>query len=705
MLTVTAGAAFAMAQSPERHPLFEPVIPKGESQDGSNLFLNSKATASGTFENFNPGLAVDGKVEGNRYWCSENLPVWHQIDMGQEQALGAIQFWPYWEDGRIYKYKIEGSTDGKNWKVLVDQSANSISGTEDGNLFTFNPVKVRYVKTTILDNSRGKVNGGHIVEIKGYAKHDNAELAASAFSTEARIPASGAPDMSNALQGITGKAWRGERVLGQIGLWSGQDISQIALNAPDLKGPNGASIPVKASFVRFTTAKGKPCADIIDPVKQVDLPGGTTRTVWVSIDVPAKATPGIYKGEVMAKGANAKVVKVPVAINVLPHVLPPPSKWKCHIDLWQHPHSVARWHNVEPWSDEHLALMKPPRQMLADTGQKPITCSLLHDAWNEPNYDWWAAMIEWIKKPDGTMTYNYKDFDKWVEFMLKDVGLDGDITCYTMIPWSLKLRYYDQAKGAYEIAPLKPGDASYEALWGPFLKDFREHVRSRGWLNKVCIGIDERPDHMVKAAKAIIAKYAPEFRIVSAVDRPSSITEDIYDFSVTFNHSNSTPKELMDKRRSEGRKTTFYVCVYPARPNTFTISRLAESSWLGYYAAANYFDGILRWAYNSWNRNPFEKTDFGNWPAGDCFLVYPGGRSSLRFEKFRDGVEEYEKIMMLREQAKSPKASPQFRQAVEEMNKTLAELYTIPKGGGDQHAADNVKAGQAVDKAASLLAK
>ena len=36
------------------------------------------------------------------------------------------------------------------------------------------------------------------------------------------------------------------------------------------------------------------------------------------------------------------------------------------------------------------------------------------------------------------------------------------------------------------------------------------------------------------------------------------------------------------------------------------------------------------------------------WPAGDCFLVYPGPRSSIRFERLREGIADYEKIRLLR---------------------------------------------------------
>ena len=111
-------------------------------------------------------------------------------------------------------------------------------------------------------------------------------------------------------------------------------------------------------------------------------------------------------------------------------------------------------------------------------------------------------------------------------------------------------------------------------------------------------------------------------------------------------------------RRAAGRKTTIYVCTSPPVPNTFTFSPPAESEWLPLFAAANGFDGLLRWAYHSWVENPLVSTDFTSWPSGDCFMVYPGDRSSIRFERLRDGIESFEKIRLLREHAKRSKPSP-----------------------------------------------
>ena len=57
---------------------------------------------------------------------------------------------------------------------------------------------------------------------------------------------------------------------------------------------------------------------------------------------------------------------------------------------------------------------------------------------------------------------------------------------------------------------------------------------------------------------------------------------------------------------------------------------------------------MLRWAYNSWPADPQVDSRYGNWMAGDTYLVYPYNRSSIRFERLIDGIETAEKVRALR---------------------------------------------------------
>ena len=70
---------------------------------------------------------------------------------------------------------------------------------------------------------------------------------------------------------------------------------------------------------------------------------------------------------------------------------------------------------------------------------------------------------------------------------------------------------------------------------------------------------------------------------------------------------------------------------------------------IGWYASSVGLDGFLFWAYNSWVKDPLIDSRYIKWPAGDCYIVYPDARSSIRFETLREGIEDAEKIRLLRE--------------------------------------------------------
>ena len=63
------------------------------------------------------------------------------------------------------------------------------------------------------------------------------------------------------------------------------------------------------------------------------------------------------------------------------------------------------------------------------------------------------------------------------------------------------------------------------------------------------------------------------------------------------------------------------------------------------------FDGFLRWAANSWPKNPYEDASYRpkDWRAGDTFFIYPNGELSARLIALRNGVVAAEKLRILKE--------------------------------------------------------
>lgn len=494
-------------------------------------------------------------------------------------------------------------------------------------------------------------------------------------------------------------AWRGERCSTQLAVQANGPAKQLSVSCSPLS--NGEqSIPATASMIRYTVAHGTPTADIIGSETTCENPAGVNRGIWLQIDVPQDAEPGVYQGQVTVTAEGCAETKQTIRLHVSPQTLPTPDQWKIHLDLWQHPQAVARWHDVEPWSPEHFALLRPLMKRLAEAGQKCITTTLLDEAWNGQTYDTFPSMVRWTRGRDGKMRYDYSALDSWVSFMHDEIGIRGQISCYTMIPWHLRVRFFDEATGRYESIRAVPGSPEYAELWEPFLRDFHAHMKQKGWAEKTCISIDERPDAYVRAAMDLLKTAAPSFRIASAVDKPSELTREVYSISPVITHAGTALGELLKERQKAGKITTFYVCLHPKKPNTFTASPPAEAEWLGFFAAANNLDGFLRWAYNSWNLNPFACTDFVHWPSGDCFLVYPGNRSSIRFERLRDGIENYEKINLLRARAAE---SPEAAAIIEQMNTTLAALFSVERSTGSTHTADVLQARNIIEQTASQL--
>jgi len=569
----------------------------------------------------------------------------------------------YFNNRRYYQYRVATSTDGKVWKQVIDQRSNTTTARAAGRTFTFQPVTARYVRTTFTKNSQNDKAGGHIVEIEGYMidaadKADTAtdagtarRLSGSAGSVNERYRRSAVPQLPDS-KTWSAAAWRGERVHAQFVVWTPTGLKDITLKASALTGPGGRTIAaerVVPFFVRYTVGAGKLLGDILEPAKPIDLPPRSTRPIWVSVNIPQDARPGRYGGALTVGDAKGNSVAFTLKVEVLANVLPDAKHWSFHLDLWQNPWAVSRIHGQKQWSPEHWAQLKKVLTLAANTGQKCLTATIVDRPWGRQAQDAFGSMIKPTRNANGTWTYDYTVFDNWVRFGLA-CGIDRQINCYSMVPWGNNLYFHDAASGKYTRITAKPGSKQYNEYWAPLLKDFARHLKARGWFAKTTIAMDERHLEDMKNMIALVDRVSPGMKITLAANRNlESIIDRVHDYSFAIRFR---PKPELNLRRiAQGRQTTFYVCCSPVRPNTFPFSPPAESTWLGWNAAANRYTGLLRWALCSYTVDPLKTTDYPrrSWPTGDCFLIYPGPRSSIRFERLREGIQDYEKIRLLRE--------------------------------------------------------
>lgn len=464
-------------------------------------------------------------------------------------------------------------------------------------------------------------------------------------------------------------AWKGERVSAQLVVWTPEALDNLSFIVSDLtSGKETISKDnVRTGFVRYVMTdelnkdgKGgcgyRKSSDydstlVADPIDHIastlTVPANATQGGWISVRVPQQVKAGKYTGTVTVKDGDKVLSELKLAVNVKNRTLPASTEWAFHLDLWQNPYAEARYYNVEPFSKEHFDRMRPDMQNYVDAGGKVITASIMHKPWNGQTYDPFESMVTWLKKADGTWYFDYTVFDKWVEYMMS-LGVKKQINCYSMVPWRLSFQYFDQASNSFKYLDAKPGEAAYDEFWGNMLTSFAKHLKEKGWFDITHISMDERPMKDMLATLKVIRKADKDFKVSLAGTYHDELVKELHDYCIAIGEK--FPAEVIKSRKEAGQVTTYYTCCTEPRPNTFTFSAPAEAEWLGWFAAKENLDGYLRWALNSWVKNPLQDSRFTAWAAGDTYIIYPEGRSSIRFERLIEGIQSYEKIRILKEE-------------------------------------------------------
>lgn len=454
-------------------------------------------------------------------------------------------------------------------------------------------------------------------------------------------------------------AWRGERLNAQLLVWSAGPQEQVGISISDLVGPQGQVIPaadVRKRLVRyvlsnFPSGAGSFGCDVdqesawlmpdrLEEFKRFDLPEMTVRPVWLTLDIDPSTVPGLYTGRVEVSSITESR-SLEIRIRVLEQCLPDPVDWTFRLDLWQNPWAVCGYFGVKPWSESHEQLLREHLREYAQAGGKYITTYAVHSPWSDNSYRLEEAMIEWIRTPDLKWSFDFSPLDRYVKLAMEE-GIQGAITVYTPLPWGNRFRYLDASTGKYRYEEWSPHSEEYSSAWNIFLDHLKEHMDAMGWLDRTYLGINENEMEQTLKAIDVIKNHSPDWKITYAGNWHDELSPLLDDYSVIIG---DVPGEKKIRERAEkGQTTTFYVCCNPPRPNNFVFSPPVEGRSLGWFAARHNLDGFLRWAYDAWPADPLRDARHTLWPAGDCFLVYPGGAGSIRMEKLREGVVDYEKI-------------------------------------------------------------
>jgi alpha-L-fucosidase len=139
---------------------FEPPAPSwsAKAEARAKLTNRSKWKITATFDN--PGIALSRAIDGdpNTFWHSRSetaasgIPASITLDLGEERKIAGMTYLTRQDgnpNGKIDKYHIETSTDGKTWSVVTAGEFSNIQSNPIEQVIKFpNEVTTRYLRLT-----------------------------------------------------------------------------------------------------------------------------------------------------------------------------------------------------------------------------------------------------------------------------------------------------------------------------------------------------------------------------------------------------------------------------------------------------------------------------------------------------------------------------------------------------------------------------
>jgi len=325
------------------------------------------------------------------------------------------------------------------------------------------------------------------------------------------------------LVGVRNGSFSGQVVLGTTEL-----IEGLKATATALAGPDGAAIPQDRVRVRFAYTDryfmpnafdvllSKPPAEIEPPPNQRRL-----LPVWVTVQVPADATPGDYKGTLKIEPGEADPVEVPIELKVVGWTLPDSKQWATHIELIQSPDTLAVQYKVPLWSDEHWTLIDRSFALLGQVGAKTLHIPVISRTYMGNEH----SRIRWVKQGSG-YTHDFSLVEKYLDTAIKHLGKIPLVVIYCRDhntgsyyfgkkeiskPKGMPYTELDPKSGALteRIGPMW-GTPECRAFWKPVMDGLYEILKTRGLEKSFLVGVsgDKMPSQKCVDDLKAVAPYA-----------------------------------------------------------------------------------------------------------------------------------------------------------------------------------------------------
>ncbi len=491
-------------------------------------------------------------------------------------------------------------------------------------------------------------------------------------------------DSNERVRPITLVGARNGSFSGQVVLSAPKPIQGLEVRTSDLvQSKGGGRIPSSYVQIRYALPDGSPCAaerahyknakllrrfdgleeTLPAQATRIEESEGITQPVWVTVNVPRDTRPGDYTGTLSVSVNGSEPIEVPVALYVADFALPCPKDFVSYLSLAHSPETIALKYSLPLWSQAHWALEEKAFEFLGQVGTNSVFIPLIANTHFGNDH----GMVYWIKKKDGTYTYDYTVFEKYLDLAIKHLGKNLVVCFYVWDPKEayrnprecipLHVTVQDHHTGELSLMPAPTWDSPQSApFWKPVFDRLKEHLATRDMLKSMAVGMmgQGNPGVAVNVLDAII----PEARwvvvqhpyVAQVGGKPAAESSTVYHFPGNMN--------LVPFRRFYGWQDPRVITYFPRGQIS-----LKESSPIPLYRLvqetlqASGIDGVGRLGADFWfleshvgrerrariTRPNWAQLSLGGRAVGQ--LLAPGKRgpiATVRFEMLRQGIQETE---------------------------------------------------------------
>ncbi|MBQ6619237.1 MAG: DUF4091 domain-containing protein [Thermoguttaceae bacterium] len=478
------------------------------------------------------------------------------------------------------------------------------------------------------------------------------------------------------------------------------DLANLTAESTDLAGPDGAVISKENIQVRWgyyhlvdvptdsTCARGW-YVDALVPITvgrsgEIGAPltvaAGENQPIFVTVYVPFGTPKGDYTGEVTlraqtSRGTGETSVRVPYKLTVWDFDQPKKNRFQTAYGFW--PKNVFTYQNVTEDADRRAVWEK----YLKDASDHRISF-----------YD--STPLDGIG-----VTFDTENLKANLDFTAFDAEMARVMEKYNITNFQVPVQGIGWMEGLSVDTP------EYDKLMADYLGQLQGHLREKGWLDKGYVyWFDEPAPHQygfIADGFACLKRHAPDLpRMLT--EEPNDALCDTLDaaggnIDIWCPTSHNFSLAEAQKRMAKGERFWWYVCCEPKAPycTEFTDHPAHELRLWHWQAFQRGITGSLIWVTNYWTSenafaggyqdpyvDPMCYVEYGGLAPGTKVYLWNGdGRlfypplsastpglndakvntedpvDSIRLEELREGIEDYEMLLTLRERYEAKKAS------------------------------------------------